>query len=123
MRIPSRFSALTVSLERRVIERADTVVSVLAPAGWTSARIEAWLDWIDARGLPATSDTLPFDGAIHAWAEDLAARGRAQGWVKAGTALVDAIVGSILSGLVAVGDAPDGVAPSITRLDLSLIHI
>lgn len=118
MRIPSRFSELTVSLERRAIERADSVVSALAPAGWTSARIEAWLDWADARGLPVTSEALPIGGAIHAWAEDLAERGHAQGRVKAGTgALVDAVVGSILSGLVAAGDQPNGPAPLIARLD------
>jgi ribonucleoside-diphosphate reductase alpha chain len=34
--------------DARPIERADTVANILAPRGWTSARVEAWLDWADA---------------------------------------------------------------------------
>ncbi|MDO8380541.1 ribonucleotide reductase [Phenylobacterium sp.] len=41
-------------IERRPLERADSVVEVLAPAGWTDARVEAWLDWADGdTDLPA----------------------------------------------------------------------
>jgi ribonucleoside-diphosphate reductase alpha chain len=32
----------------RHVERADGVVEILAPASWTSAQIEAWLDWAEA---------------------------------------------------------------------------
>ncbi|HEX5380426.1 MAG TPA: ribonucleotide reductase [Phenylobacterium sp.] len=32
-------------IERRPLERAAGVVEVLAPATWTDARVEAWLDW------------------------------------------------------------------------------
>ena len=32
-------------IERRTLERAGEVVEVLAPAHWTDARVEAWLDW------------------------------------------------------------------------------
>jgi ribonucleoside-diphosphate reductase alpha chain len=32
-------------IERRSLERAGRVVEVLAPAAWTDARVEAWLDW------------------------------------------------------------------------------
>lgn len=31
--------------EPRDLERADRVVTVEAPAGWTDAQVEAWLDW------------------------------------------------------------------------------
>ncbi|WP_340644784.1 ribonucleotide reductase [Phenylobacterium sp.] len=41
-------------IERRPLERADSVVEVLAPAAWTDARVEAWLDWADGEAdLPA----------------------------------------------------------------------
>ncbi len=41
-------------IERRPLERADSVVEVLAPAAWTDARVEAWLDWADGEtDLPA----------------------------------------------------------------------
>ncbi|HQP20979.1 MAG TPA: ribonucleotide reductase, partial [Phenylobacterium sp.] len=32
-------------IERRTLERSGEVVEVLAPAHWTDARVEAWLDW------------------------------------------------------------------------------
>jgi ribonucleoside-diphosphate reductase alpha chain len=41
-------------IERRPLERAGGVVEVLAPAAWTDARVEAWLDWSDGdTDLPA----------------------------------------------------------------------
>ena len=51
MRIPTRFATLEVALERRAIERADSIVDVLAPTGWTDVRVEAWLDWMEAEGI------------------------------------------------------------------------
>ena len=50
MRVASRPAFVAVGLEAqsRLIERADRSVDILAPPGWTSARIEAWLDWADS---------------------------------------------------------------------------
>ncbi len=89
MRFTPLLSGLVASLalERRSVERATSVVSVIAPAGWSDARIEAWLDWREAlpsdmprldEGLgPEPSPVL--DGAIERWARRLAAWGRAMG--------------------------------------------
>jgi ribonucleoside-diphosphate reductase alpha chain len=54
--------------DARPIERADTVTTIVAPRGWTSARLEAWLDWANAlpgdypaAGLPLA---LAAEGAV-----------------------------------------------------------
>ncbi len=66
-----------VELTVREIERADTVAEVLAPASWTSARVEAWLDWADSLG-DADGDAALWGGPAR-WASAVAAKGRAQG--------------------------------------------
>ena len=54
-------------IERRTLERASSVTDVLAPASWTDARVEAWLDWLgEDADLPA---------AVFRFAEDLVQRG------------------------------------------------
>jgi ribonucleoside-diphosphate reductase alpha chain len=52
MRVTPRPAFLATGLEvsSRSIERPDRIVEVLAPRGWTSPRVEAWLDW--ATSLP-----------------------------------------------------------------------
>ncbi len=58
-------------IERRTLERAASVAQVLAPASWTDARVEAWLDWLgEDADLPA---------AVFRYAEDLVLRGDAAG--------------------------------------------
>ena len=58
-------------IEQRTLERAASVAEVLAPASWTDARVEAWLDWLDEDAdLPA---------AVFRYAEDLVQRGDAAG--------------------------------------------
>ncbi len=58
-------------IERRLLERASNVVGVLAPASWTDARVEAWLDWLgEAADLPT---------ALFAYAESLVQQGDALG--------------------------------------------
>ena len=42
---------LPYAAEIRWIERADDLAEVAAPPHWTTARVEAWLDWAD--GLPS----------------------------------------------------------------------
>ena len=62
MRFQSGFAARAerVAMETRAIERSAGVQQVLAPAGWSDVRIEAWLDWIEAEGFatPLSGDWL-----------------------------------------------------------------
>ena len=44
--------------EPRDLERADRVLTVDAPAGWTDAQVEAWLDWADIAPAETTSASL-----------------------------------------------------------------
>ncbi|WP_297801639.1 TSCPD domain-containing protein [uncultured Brevundimonas sp.] len=68
------------NLESRRIERASSVVKITAPSDWTDARIEAWLDWLEPRLVPATARRLETSGnileALADWAEPLIAKGR-----------------------------------------------
>ncbi|RZJ89780.1 MAG: hypothetical protein EON88_19375, partial [Brevundimonas sp.] len=77
MRFQSGFAvrAERVAMETRAIERPTSVQQVLAPAGWSDAQIEAWLDWVEAAGFttPMSGDWL--NGGVDAWAERLAATG------------------------------------------------
>jgi ribonucleoside-diphosphate reductase alpha chain len=78
-----------LAVRRRVIERADGVVEVLAPADWPSARVEAWLDWANAlpHDLPAGETPPVSGGALEdllgggpaLWSRRLAAWGGALG--------------------------------------------
>ena len=81
MRFQSGFAARAerVAMETRAIERPSGVQQVLAPAGWSDVRIEAWLDWIEAKGFatPLSGDWL--NGGVDAWAERLAETGVTEG--------------------------------------------
>ena len=61
MRLESHFAGSDRQplLTGRLIERAGAWVRVTAPSDWTTARIEAWLDWADGlpTDLPAGVDT------------------------------------------------------------------
>ena len=80
MRFQSGFAARAerVAMETRAIERPAGVQQVLAPAGWSDVRIEAWLDWVEAEGFatPLSGDWL--NGGVDAWAERLAETGVAE---------------------------------------------
>jgi ribonucleoside-diphosphate reductase alpha chain len=121
MRFTPRFQDLArdLRLERRVVERPGGHGSVIVPAGWTDARIEAWLDWAASlpADLPRLSDggTTPspvLEGAIDRWAGRLAAWGRAMGVFagdKDARAFADDLTASVLLGLAAPGASrPDG---------------
>lgn len=77
MRFQSGFAALAdrVAMETRPVERAGTVQEILAPAGWSDAQAESWLDWLEAEGVDGepTGDWL--NGGPDAWCAALAARG------------------------------------------------
>jgi ribonucleoside-diphosphate reductase alpha chain len=70
---PSRFSRLSGAAPRRLreIERADRVVMVPAPEGWTDPQVEAWLDWAEAEGFDTTAAD-PIGDAVTTFARRIA---------------------------------------------------
>lgn len=78
-----------VALAPRFLERADHVVELIAPEDWTSARLEAWLDWAAAapKDLPphvelpdfGGLEDAPLEGALRVQANRSAAFGWAFG--------------------------------------------
>ncbi|WP_242078452.1 TSCPD domain-containing protein [Brevundimonas diminuta] len=116
MRFQSGFAARAerVAMETRAIEPLSGVQKVLAPAGWSDVRIEAWLDWVEAEGFatPLSGDWL--NGGVDAWAERLAATGVAEGVFDRAeaAAFVEELSGAFRLGLVtpaASGPAAVGV--------------
>ena len=105
----------SVVCEGREIERADRVIRVLAPAGWSDARVEAWLDWYDQspddwprlEGAPtrtAAAGPPVLDGALDRWAARLAAWGRSTGIFPSAIAadtFASELVASVILGLAA----------------------
>ncbi len=106
-------------IEARTVELGGRLVEVQAPAHWTCARLEAWIDWAGgATDLP---------GAIAEAVEDLTARAQAQGLVKdvrARTRFRDELNEALLAGVIAMAPARAGGplpvveagAPEIARL-------
>ena len=82
-------AARAQTLEAREIERADGWTAVVAPADWTAARVEAWLDWCDSLPADLPAEPAPpalveagdraFNGAFDAFATRLAHWGWALG--------------------------------------------
>jgi ribonucleoside-diphosphate reductase alpha chain len=92
-------------IRRRLIDRPGGPVSIAAPRDWTSARIDAWLDW--AAGLGAPDDK----GPITAGAERLAARAEQAGLLSANAA---EIFRDELTATMALGyAAPAGLPPPV----------
>jgi ribonucleoside-diphosphate reductase alpha chain len=77
MRFARRFAGDVEFVARRV-ERPGSHVEVRAPRSWTTARIEAWLDWAEAEGA-AGGEPVDLGQAFAAWAASVADRGRALG--------------------------------------------
>jgi len=99
-------------IERRLLERAGSVIEVLAPAAWTDARVEAWLDWAGGDAdLPA---------AIFGRAEALASRADALGLFRdsAGRAAFRRDLGAaMMAGRIALADASLATAPRAISSD------
>lgn len=111
MRFQSGFAvrAERVAMETRAVERPTSVQQVLAPAGWSDAQIEAWLDWVEAAGFatPISGDWL--NGDVDAWAEQLAATGVTEGVFDRAES---AVFATELSGAFKLGlAAPAGSGP------------
>ena len=117
MRFESRVPfAREVPAALRQIERPLAVLEVLAPRDWTSAQIEAWLDWAETQagagpelGWPAGSDDEDLaeqmlDGAFARYAGRLTARGWSLGLfddeAEAG-AFRGALISSLAQGIAA----------------------
>jgi len=141
MRFASRFiePASLIATGPRWVERSDSVVEMIAPDGWSDARVEAWMDWAD--GLPQdlptgmAADTVALGlevlgGRISGWAARLAVWGRSTG-VFAGAAdartFAEELTASVLLGLAAPArglkdgvrlPASIGAPPPATVLDL-----
>jgi ribonucleoside-diphosphate reductase alpha chain len=113
-------------LEIRQIERANTVVEVVAPIHWTSARVEAWLDWADGAGLADYGeDSGPLAGAPSAYAQRLASEGLTHGLFDGpadASAFRDDLIATMLGGLAAPGDMPSPVAASGEVVDLGAME-
>jgi ribonucleoside-diphosphate reductase alpha chain len=93
------------AIEGRIIELGDRLAEVEAPAHWTQAQVEAWLDWADGSGdLPA---------AIADHVEELTGRAQGKGLlrdVRARTRFRDDLTEAMLAGTLALG-RPRAVAP------------
>jgi len=113
MRFTSRFvaHAATVAISPRLIERSDSAVEVQAPVGWSSARVEAWLDWA-VQCEPVEGDAAPplgnrfgadlLDGGIARWAGRLGHWGLTLGVLGASRdarAFADDLTASVILGL------------------------
>jgi ribonucleoside-diphosphate reductase alpha chain len=93
-------------IEARVVEFGGRFVEAQAPAHWTDARLDAWIDWAGgATDLPA---------AIADFVEALTGRAQAKGLIKdvrARTGFRDALTEALLSGAIAIGSpAPPSLA-------------
>jgi ribonucleoside-diphosphate reductase alpha chain len=123
--------------EARRIERAGAVVEVIAPADWTSARIESWLDWSDAARLELPDDlgaglaeiepalAVLLGGGPAAFAQRLAACGLASGvfdTAPAASRFRDALLDSMVLGLAAPAGAP-GDAREAAVVELSALEL
>ncbi len=122
MRIPTRFTTLDVALDRREIERANSVVDVLAPSGWTDVRVEAWLDWIEAQGYDVASQAheRPLLCGLHEWAGRIATHGLDQGLLTdadQADSLAVSLVQTLLAGWVAPGSGSAGPIPAVETIN------
>ncbi|HKR90085.1 MAG TPA: ribonucleotide reductase, partial [Phenylobacterium sp.] len=95
-------------IEERALELAGRIVQAYAPAAWTDARVEAWIDW-------AGGET-DLGAAIGEFAETLTRRAQAKGLVKEPAERArfrDALTSAFLSGTIAIGAAPQSQAPTV----------
>ncbi|MDB5430696.1 MAG: hypothetical protein JWP35_1812 [Caulobacter sp.] len=91
MRIERRFAKRpAIEAELRTVETANAITGVVAPKGWTDARVEAWLDWAaclpkDFPALELRNALAPDAGAdplLGGGPELLARRTAAWGWAR-----------------------------------------
>jgi len=121
-------------LDVHQLERSGGFTRTLAPAHWSRARVEAWLDWADLQPVVGASGAGPgpvnhaaapaLDGALARYAERLASRGMALGLFEgAGDAATfrEALFFSLIEGRAAPA-CPRVAAPGDGPLDLTAIE-
>jgi ribonucleoside-diphosphate reductase alpha chain len=90
-------------IEARIAEIGGRLVEVQAPAHWTTARLDAWIDWAGgATDVPA---------AIADHVEALTTRAQAKGLIKdvrARTRFRDELIEALLAGVIAMGPPVSG---------------
>jgi ribonucleoside-diphosphate reductase alpha chain len=110
MRIQSRHPASAPRIELREIERTDAVIEVLAPEGWTDARVEAWLDWaVQDQNDKAFDDDAPLGGGPARYADRLAKAGLSDGLfgdAADADAFRDALLATMLTGVASPAGTP-----------------
>ena len=95
-------------IEARALELADRIVEARAPASWTDARVEAWIDW-------AGGET-DMGAAIGEFVETLTRRAQAKTLIKDPadrSRFRDELMEAFLSGAIAIGAAPQSRAPTV----------
>ena len=122
MRFECRIApADAVEAAGRLIERPGGLVETLAPRAWTSAQVEAWLDWLDGvdsledvTGLPPSPLSGLLDGALERYARRLTARGLSSNIFDTpedAAAFRDQIAAGVAAGVVAPGGPLGPFAP------------
>ncbi len=100
------------AIEGRILELGDRLVEVEAPAHWTDAQVEAWLDW-------AGGET-DLAGAVAEYVEQLTAQAQAKGLLKhlrARTRFRDDLTEALLSGAIVLGPRPAIDPPRVFACD------
>jgi len=99
-------------IETRTIEQGGRIVEARAPAHWTAARLDAWIDWAGGEtDIPA---------AVEAYVEALTGRAQEKGLVRdvrARTRFRDQLTEALLAGVIAIGPPPAAAAPSVIGAD------
>ena len=98
--------------EEREIELAGRVATARAPAAWTDARVEAWIDWAGgetdlAAAIAEFAETLARRAQAKGLTKDAAERGRFRG----------ALAEALARGALAIGAAPQGRSPAVLDAD------
>jgi ribonucleoside-diphosphate reductase alpha chain len=97
------------AIEGRILELGDRLIEVEAPAHWTHAQVEAWLDWASGEG--------DLVGAIADFVEEVTAAAQAKGLLKdvrARTRLRNDLTEALLCGALAF--SRPGPAAGATRI-------
>lgn len=107
MRTPAKVAGLVPAMEWRDLERADEIVVVSAPASWSDARVEAWLDWAGE-----VEPKAPLGGGPARYADRIAQAGLSRGLfgdkADAG-AFREALLATMLSGIATPAGGQKGL--------------
>ena len=89
-------------IEARTVDLGGRLTEVLAPAHWSNARLDAWIDWATSLGQGRAAD---IPAVVADVVEELTARAQAKGLVKdvrARTRFRDELTEALLTGTIAV---------------------